>query len=92
MRVKFIVSNTNMNLKFKIGDGVASPVMEYAGKKISVVGNQVMKISGGINKNTYIDLSKYTTDIDIHLCGFKIMNKGKVYAVVVESGQKVDIY
>lgn len=91
MKIKLIVDDSKMALKFRIDKGVFSPISNYNGKQISVKGD-TLEISGGINKNVKVDLSKYTKDIDIHLCSFKSMNKGRVFAIVVESGQKIDVY
>ena len=91
MKIKLIVDDSKMALKFRIDKGVFSPISKYNGKQISVKGD-TLEISGGINKNVNVNLSKYTKDIDIHLCSFKTMNKGRVFAIVVESGQKIDVY
>ena len=85
MKLKLIIHDSKMALKFRIDEGVYSPVSNYQGKQISIKGD-TLEISGGINKNVTVDLSKYSYDIDIHLCGFKSMNKGRVFAIVVESG------
>jgi hypothetical protein len=91
MKLRLIVDDSKMALKYRIDRGVFSPVSNYNGKQFRVKGD-ILEISGGINKKVKVDISKYTKDIDVHLCSFKTMNKGRVFAIVVESGQKVDIY
>lgn len=91
MKLRLIVDDSKMALKYRIDGGVFSPVSNYDGKQFRVNGD-ILEISGGINKKVKVDISKYTKDIDVHLCSFKTMNKGRVFAIVVESGQRVDVY